>query len=581
MSHDRKTPRDRGHHQPEPELAALRQRAEARLGVQDAAQHQTLTPQETARLVHELRVHQIELEMQNEELRVAQEALEVSRTRYFDLYDLAPVGYLTLGEHGMIRDANLAAAQLLGMPRSLVLNVPLSRFIGQNDADRLYHCRQNLIVTGVHQNCEVTLQRADETNLTVRLDMTLGVDRETGSAQFLTMLSDITEQRAADTLRDEKALRKEQFIAAFGHALRNPLAPIRQIAELLTSKDPLDPQQLQQAGGILGRQSIYLTRLADDLLDVARIGRGGIPLAKRHCDLREVARTAVEQLRLVLEQAGQHLEMRLPERPANVHGDPVRLAQAIANLLRNASQSSAPGTQVTLDMSPEDNGRYVVVRVMDEGIGFEAAELTALFAPSSRGEPMTMSASGGLGMGLALAKAVVDLHGGQLDANSPGPGQGSTFSLRLRVWDQASPDLSPVARGGPLARHCVLVVDDQPDVAQACALLLETLGQEVVVVGDGHAAIEAVERESPDLILIDLGMPGMDGYEVARRLRTTAAGQRARLVAVTGHHQDRDRSHKAGFDGHLFKPVGQAALIEALGRCRGSPRRTPPVADGS
>jgi PAS domain S-box-containing protein len=551
--------------------AALRQHAEGRLRALDSLPQQVLRPEEAVRLVHELRVHEIELELQNEELRRAQEALENSRARFFDLYDLAPVGYLTLTERGLIRDANLAAARILGVPRSGLVNFPLSSFIRPEDFDRLYHCRQDLLDTGQQQTCELCLRRQDDSSVAIQLHMTLGVDRETGAAHCLTVLTDISKRKCAEALQREEDQRKEGFIAMLGHELRNPLAPIRHVAETLRLAVPPNPRQLQQAGEILSRQVGHLTRLVDDLLDVARIGRGGIPLAKQPCDLREATQTAAEQLRPLLDNAQQRLALRLPDEPVMVHGDPVRLAQAVANLLRNASQFSAPGSAVTLELEVTED--CAELRVQDQGVGLDPIVLSRLFEPFVQTGQTMEHVRGGLGMGLALAKGLVESHGGTIVANSAGPGQGSTFSVRLPSPSMARTDVMPASQAGKPVLRRVLVVEDNTDVADACVMLLQTMGHEADAVADGPAALSASERLHPDLILVDLGLPGMDGFEVARRLRGMDSGRTARLVAVTGHGQDRERSRTAGFDEHLLKPVGQAALVALLARCRTSAAR--------
>ncbi len=543
---------------------SLRRRAEDRLSHPDRRERLDLTPDEAAQLLQELRVHQIELEMQNESLRDTQEALERSRARYFDLYELAPVGYVTLAEPGLIEEANLVAALLLETPRGLLIGQPLTHFILPEDQDVFYRSRLCLFTTGKRQTCELRLRRTGGASVWVQLQLAQGMDSVAEARQARITLSDINARKQAEAVLREEDERKDQFLAMLGHELRNPLAPILHVAESLRLAPPRDPQHIRQASEILTRQVGHLTRLVDDLLDVARIGRGVMHLAKAPCDLREAAESAAEQVRPLLAQHGQRLEMTLPDTPVMLEGDPVRLAQVIANLLRNASQFSEAETPVSLTLEVQ-NG-VAVLRVRDRGIGLPQPLLPHLFGPFARGE-MSEHAQGGLGMGLALVKGLVELHGGSVEASSPGPGQGSIFGVRLPLSGAAVAVAAPALQlAGPAVRQ-ILVVDDNPDVAEAFALLLDILGQQVETVADGPAALDAAERLRPDLILLDLGLPGMDGIEVARRLR--ASGCAARLVAVTGYGQEHDLADgkAAGFDEHLLKPVGQDAVIAMLARC--------------
>ena len=519
-------------------------------------------------LIHELHVHRIELEIQNEELRRIQEELEVSRRRYVDLYDLAPVGYVTLGGSGLIRESNLAAATLLGVTRGALIDQPLARFIHFEDQDTLYRCRYRLFETGERQTCELRLRRPDGTQIWAGLE----AGPETGpgagepagaggQAPWRLTLSDIDERKRVEEERREEARHKDLFIATLGHELRNPLAPIRGVADILRLTPTLDVEQIRHLAAILGRQSAHLTRLVDDVLDVASVRRGTIALVRQPFDLRLAADCAAEQVRPLLDERRQRLDLVLPDTPVIVDGDRVRLAQAIVNLLRNASEFSPPGAPVSLSLESADG--LALIRVQDLGAGIDPRALPRLFEPGSSPRP----GAGGLGLGLALVKGLAQLHGGGVEARSPGPRRGSTFVLHLPLSSAALASAGPV-RMIPPARS-VLVVDDDPDVAQSCALLLRVLGQRVHTAPDGPAALEAAARLCPDLILLDLGLPGMDGVELAQRLRATAAGRAARLVAVTGYDQesDRARTQAAGCDEHLLKPLGEEALLDALSRC--------------
>ena len=543
---------------------ALRRQALERLGGSALPRHDPpAAAADAERLLAELRIHQIELEMQNEELRRAQEALELSRARYFDLYDLAPVGYVNLSERGLIREANLAAATLLGVARGALIGQPLSRFVLPEDQDILYRCRQRLFATHQPQCGELRLRRSDGEPGWVSLDANLGAD-DSGEPCWRLTLGDIGERKRAEAALAEENRSKDRFIAVLGHELRNPLAPIRHVAEILRLDPTIDADKLRRLTEILSRQAAHLARLVDDVLDIARIRSGSIRLARQSCDLRQIVACATEQAAPILQPHGQRLEMRLPDRPVVVDGDPLRLAQAIVNLLRNASQFSPPQSPVYLTL--ESCGDRAVVEIRDVGVGIAPQMLPRLFAPFVQTESPP---AGGLGLGLALVKGLIELHGGEAQAQSPGPGGGSVFALRLPLarGPAASVALAPV-QTAPSA-HRILLVEDHPDVAEACAILLRLLGQQVETAASGPAALEAAERLCPDLILLDLGLPGMDGFEVARRLRSTPCGRSARLVALTGYGQpaDRARSRAAGFDEHLVKPLGREALVDALSRC--------------
>ncbi|MBK1721829.1 hybrid sensor histidine kinase/response regulator [Thiocystis violacea] len=552
--------------------AALRQRAESRLSQLESLAETPADAEDVARLFHELRVHQIELELQNEELRRTQDALALAHTRYFDLYDLAPVGYLTLSERGLISEANLAAAKLMGTTRQDLVRRPICDWVMPDDQDLYYRSRRRLDAAQPQQRCELRLRRPDGSSLWVALILSLQPERETGALQCLLVLSDIDAHMRFEALQREEAERKEDFLALLGHELRNPLAPIRHIAEVLGNAEGQPPARLAPMAGILMRQSAHLARLVDDLLDISRINRGGIVLERAPCDLRHCATSAVEQIHAQVEARQQRLEVELPPDPVVLNGDAVRLTQAIVNLLRNASELSPPASPIRVSLVLA-NG-IATLEVCDQGEGLEPDSLEKVFEPLARRDGGGGARRGGLGMGLTLVRGLIELHGGTVGALSPGLGQGSTFQIRLPCpADRTSthaPTLDPVSL--PVRR--VLLVEDDPDVANGCVLLLSLLGQEVEWAADGPAALQALERFRPDLILLDLGLPGMDGFEVARRLRATEAGRSARLVAVTGWGQakDVDDTRQLGFDAHFTKPLKRDTLMTLL--AGGTPPRS-------
>ncbi|MBK1716202.1 PAS domain S-box protein [Thiocystis violacea] len=378
---------------------------------------------------------------------------------------------------------------------------------------------------------------------------------------------DITEQKAAEQALREANRHKDEFLAMLGHELRNPIAPIRHVADILSLDPTLD--RVPWAASLLSRQVDHISRIVDDLLDVARINRGKMKLRKQGFDLREAVERAMEQIRPRLDKDDQRLEVALPPTPVCVYGDPERLAQVIVNLLSNAAKFSESNTRIFLTLERANEEARIEVR--DEGRGMAASLLPSVFSAFSQGEQTLERSSGGLGLGLALVKGLVELHDGQVRAASPGLGAGSTFTVTLPLAstvpvasESASTSDRPVHQS-----RVILVVDDNWDVAESCAMLLRCLGQQVHTANDGPTALETAERIQPDLILLDIGLPGMDGYEVARRLRATEAGRDARLVALTGYGQehDRQRTQATGFDAHLLKPLDSRILLAELDRC--------------
>jgi CheY-like chemotaxis protein len=308
-----------------------------------------------------------------------------------------------------------------------------------------------------------------------------------------------------------------------------------------------------------------MTRLLDDLLDVARLTRGTFVLRKEPVWLCEVLSRAQDAMQPELAASDHRLEVSLPTEPLTVDGDLVRLTQVVSNLLDNAAKYSEPGMAIWLSLHRE--GQEGVIRVRDAGTGIAPDLLPHVFGVFVQAEQGLDRKTGGLGVGLPLVRGIVDLHGGQIEATSEGPGRGSTFIVRLPLRSSVRDEVhSPTQSSAAGNQRHVLVVDDDPDVAESFAILLEALGISAQVVHDGPAALEAVPRLQPDVIFLDIGLPGMDGYEVAQRLREQAAGRAARLVAVTGYGQDEDRNRakNAGFDRHLLKPVALEAIQDAL-----------------
>jgi len=371
-------------------------------------------------------------------------------------------------------------------------------------------------------------------------------------------------------LRSEAALReadkrKDEYLAILAHELRNPLAPIRNSLHLLRLATGHDPNAVR-ATEMMDRQVTVMVRLVDDLLDVSRITRGAISLRKEPVEIAAAVRRAVDANRALIEAAGHRLILRVPSTALVVDADPVRLEQVIANLLNNAAKYTDKGGEIRLTV--EQTGDTVSICVHDTGVGIDPAMLPGVFDLFMQVEPHGRRAQGGLGIGLTLVKRLTEMHGGSVEARSEGPGRGSEFILRLPLMSTRRPAPAPAAPEAepvPGTRR-VLVVDDNRDAAESLAMLLRHLGAEVTVAFNGPDALAAVAAHQPSIVLLDIGMPGMDGYEVARQIRAQPQWRDLTLIALTGWGQedDRERSRQAGFDHHLIKPADMTALKSLL-----------------
>lgn len=386
---------------------------------------------------------------------------------------------------------------------------------------------------------------------------------------------EVAERRRAEEALREAHRRKDAFLAMLAHELRNPLAPIRNALEVLRLAGD-DPVRREEARAVMERQLQQAVRLVDDLLDLARIGQGKIELRRDRVPLAAVVQRAVETSRPLLESAGHQLTVCLPAQPVLLDVDPARMAQVLSNLLNNAAKYTEPGGHVWLTAEVQRDGPQappqLTLRVRDTGVGIPPGVLPLVFELFAQEERSRGRSQGGLGIGLALVRGLVELHGGTVDAASDGPGKGSEFLVHLPL-----PRQEPQAKGarGPSpdpavspasSRKRVLVVDDNRDAAESLALLLRLNGYDVRVAYDGEAALQVARDYLPDVAVLDLGLPRLDGYEVARRIRQEPALAGITLVAASGYGQeeDRRRSGEAGFDLHLIKPVEMEDLLRIL-----------------
>ena len=399
-----------------------------------------------------------------------------------------------------------------------------------------------------------------------------GLVEHAGHRHIVGICLDLTERREAEEALKEVNRRKDEFLAMLAHELRNPLAPIRNAAQLLNVHSSGKPE-IEWARAVIERQTKHLVRLVDDLLDVSRMVRGQITLQKKPVELAEIVQNAVETSRPLIRLRKHHLSVQLPEQPVLLEADLTRLAQVISNLLNNAAKYTDDGGQIRLDAAV-DNGT-VVIRVRDTGLGVDADLLPHVFDLFTQADRTPDRAQGGLGIGLTLVKRLVEMHGGTVEAHSEGLGSGAEFIVRLPTLAASSEPVAktpirvPVIAPADARALRILIVDDNVDAADSIAMLLSMEGHETRSVNTARAALLAVPDFKPEVVLLDIGLPEMDGYEVARHLRaqgSTNGSRRIRLVAVTGYGQpaDRLRAHEAGFDEHMVKPVEPAALQDFL-----------------
>jgi signal transduction histidine kinase/CheY-like chemotaxis protein len=392
-------------------------------------------------------------------------------------------------------------------------------------------------------------------------------------------LRDQLEQtHAANRELQIQARAKDDFLATLSHELRNPLSALTTAAHLL-DRAGIDPQADVMARQIVKRQTSLMSRLLDDLLDVSRITRGKLEIRKAPIAVSAIIESAIETVQPWLNRKGHAFSVTVPERDVVIEADAVRLAQVLANLLTNAAKYTEPQGRIELAVQQRDGTVEFCVR--DNGIGIPAENQAEVFKMFAQLKPAIDRSEGGLGIGLALAKGLVQLHGGSIDVASEGPGRGSEFTVRIPIAHAAA----PVATSAPSAsldmetkKGDLIVADDNVDALQSLAMLLEMEGHTVRVASDGSAALALAQQRMPDVMLLDIGMPGLNGYEVARRVRDLKAGDAVMLIALTGWGQpaDRARASEAGFDHHLTKPIDHEELAGLLSHPRNQRPRGPP-----
>jgi PAS domain S-box-containing protein len=380
---------------------------------------------------------------------------------------------------------------------------------------------------------------------------------------FAKVVRDLSDRKRIESL-EEQGRNLTEFLAMLAHELRNPLAPISNAVAIIAASEQGN-SRIRWAREVIERQANHLTRLVDDLLDVSRITRGKLRLKSAPMDLADSVRRAIEATRPLIDRRHHRLHLEAPAEPVMVHGDSTRLTQVVLNLLNNAAKYTPEGGDISVELEAVDGEATVSVR--DNGMGIAPQMIEGIFDLFAQGDRTIDRSEGGLGIGLTLAKRIVALHGGTIKAESPGPGGGAQFTVTLPKLDTRSAEGAPLGAitrlpdGSP--RKSILVVDDNSDAASSIAMLLRMHGQEVEVEERGLSAIERLKARRPDILLLDLGLPDVSGYEVAREARKLAGGDRIRIYALTGYgqHEDRRRTVEAGFDGHLVKPIAPADLV--------------------
>ncbi|WP_051300164.1 PAS domain S-box protein [Methylobacter luteus] len=667
----------------------LRNRAEELL----AEPHSSSTPysmDEFHDLLHELDTHRIELELQNDELLKSQKQLQDITQEYIELYNFSPGGYLTLNSEGVILNANMALASMLGVEKQALINKPFSDFVLDLDQDVLYLYRQALLNNKFAQNCELRLRKNNGQPLWVKLDGLSRMDRERhdlnlaltdihqlketqgllskseanlraifdnvldgiikidehgiiksanaaiesifgfsteelsgshisklmpkldwreyegqltshknggknqiigirceleslkkdgslflmdlGISQisngeprcFLITVHDITERKQTEIALKQADSRKNEFLAMLGHELRNPLAPIRNAVQVLKTQGNINPT-LDWCSRIIDRQVSHMARLLDDLLDVARIMQDKITLKIDRFDFNEIVDSAIETCHPLTQSRQQELVISRPDTPKWIEGDRVRLTQALSNLLNNAAKYTDEGGRITLNVMQEAD--YLVIKVQDTGSGITPEMLPHIFDLFTQADSSLARSQGGLGIGLTLTRRLVEMHGGTVSASSAGNLQGSEFTMRLPLFNapSATRSLRPDA-GSSVAKLRILLVDDNADVTESLALLLQIQGHEVDTADCGLKGMEKAQTFRPQVVLLDIGLPDISGYEVAKRLRELPETRQAFLVAISGYGQpeDHEQSKSAGFDHHLLKPIDHSNLSALL-----------------
>ncbi len=492
----------------------------------------------------------------------------------FDLLaaDAKEYAIFLLRQDGRLICWNPGAERLFGYQSGEIIGHHFSRFFSPEDIcnGQPEHELRTALADGRADSVRWQV-RKDGTRFWCRATVTPLRDEQKQVRSFARVMHDLTDSEAQDAQKKraddlaEANRSKEEFMALLSHELRNPLSPILNALSILRQMRTEDPV-IEQAGNIINRQVVQMVRLVDDLLDISRITKGKLRLTKEKVELRVVANRAAETARPLMDARKHDFSVSLPTEPIWVEADPARLEQIVVNLLNNAAKYTDAGGLVR--MSVQREGAEAVIRVRDNGVGIAPEMLPRIFDLFTQVDSALSRSHGGLGIGLALVRTLVEMQEGRVQAQSGGPGKGSEFTVKLPVvsdtaGQRARTILQPGEHGGRPLR--ILVVEDNVDSADSLNLLLRLYGHDVQVARTGPTALEMASASRPDLVLLDIGLPGMDGYQVAQRLREKPEFKDVMVCALTGYtpsEADRQRQRQTGFDHYFIKPVSIEALLE-------------------
>ncbi|WP_144142034.1 PAS domain S-box protein [Paraburkholderia sp. BCC1884] len=476
---------------------------------------------------------------------------------------------------GNVTDFNGGGERMLGYRMREILGSPVATFLPPEDALRIRREALAALAADGTWRSELPFVRRDGSRGVCETVVKPLANARGDIYGAVSINRDITERKRAEqqlkrlNLELSKAdRRKDEFLATLAHELRNPLAPMRNVLEILRMKEFSDPQ-LSWSRDVFDRQLQHMTHLVDDLLEVSRITQGKLELRKQRLELARAMQSAMEAARSTVQASSHHLSVTLPREALYLDADPTRLSQMILNLLNNAAKYTPPGGNISLTAERENGEAVIVVR--DSGIGIPREHLNSVFEMFSQLAPALDRSQGGLGIGLALVRGLAELHGGSVAAFSGGPGTGSEFVIRLPLSKHSA---APADRALPEVPHArglrIVVVDDNADAADSLAMVLELEGHEVRTAGDGLAGLELIASFAPQAVILDIGLPLLNGYEVARRIRRGGHDTGILLIAVTGwgQQQDKQTAIAAGFDHHFTKPVDPRELQRVLSRHR-------------